>query len=109
MTYAQTLGTKAKAAEQYIAAAASKLKNNALQSISDSLIENTEKIIAANKLDLENAIKNGMSASMQDRLMLNESRIKDISSSVLKLIEAEDQFGPSLIEFNALVEMKGHG
>ena len=41
----------------------------------------------------ENAVKNGMSVSMQDRLMLNEKRISDIASSVLKLIEAEDLIG----------------
>lgn len=34
-----------------------------------------------------------MSVSMQDRLMLNEKRISDIASSVLKLIEAEDLIG----------------
>ena len=93
MTYIETLGSKAKAAEYAAASASSKLKNDALKSIADSLTQNTEKIINSNKIDLDNAVKNGMSASMQDRLMLNESRIKDIASSVLKLVEAEDLIG----------------
>lgn len=93
MTYIETLGAKAKAAEHAAASASAKLKNQALKSIADALIENTSLIIEKNKLDLENAAKNGMSVSMQDRLMLNEKRISDIASSVLKLIEAEDLIG----------------
>lgn len=93
MTYIETLGAKAKAAEHTAASASAKLKNEALKSIADALIQNTSLIIEKNKLDLENAVKNGMSVSMQDRLMLNEKRISDIASSVLKLIEAEDLIG----------------
>lgn len=93
MTYIETLGAKAKTAEHAAASASAKLKNEALKSIADALIENTGLIIEKNKLDLDNAVKNGMSVSMQDRLMLNEKRISDIASSVLKLIEAEDLIG----------------
>lgn len=93
MTYIETLGAKAKAAEHAAASASAKLKNEALKSIADALIQNTSLIIKKNKLDLDNAVKNGMSVSMQDRLMLNEKRISDIASSVLKLIEAEDLIG----------------
>lgn len=93
MTYIETLGAKAKAAEHAAASASVKLKNEALKSIADALIQNTSLIIEKNKLDLDNAVKNGMSVSMQDRLMLNEKRISDIASSVLKLIEAEDLIG----------------
>ena len=93
MTYIETLGAKAKAAEHAVASASAKLKNEALKSIADALIQNTSLIIEKNKLDLDNAVKNGMSVSMQDRLMLNEKRISDIASSVLKLIEAEDLIG----------------
>lgn len=93
MTYIETLGAKAKAAEHAAASASAKLKNEALKSIADALIQNTSLIIEKNKLDLENAVKNGMSVSMQDRLMLNEKRISDIASSVLKLIEAKDLIG----------------
>lgn len=93
MTYVQSLGAKAKAAEYAASSAPSKLKNDALKAIADALVANTDKIIAANKLDLDNAVANGMSASMQDRLMLNAARINDIASAVLKLIEAEDLIG----------------
>ncbi len=93
MTYVETLGQKAKAVEYAVSSAPSKLKNDALKAIADALINNTDKIIEANKLDLDNADQNGMSVSMQDRLMLNADRIRSIADSVLKLIEAEDLIG----------------
>lgn len=93
MTYVETLGANAKNAERFAASASSKTKNDALKAIADALVKNSDKIIEANNVDLENAVKNGMSASMQDRLKLDESRIKDIASGVLKLVEAEDLIG----------------
>jgi glutamate-5-semialdehyde dehydrogenase len=93
MTYIEDLGAKAKAASRSIASAGTLIKNNALSAIAGALLENTDKIIEQNKLDLENAVKSGMSPSMQDRLMLNQSRIKAISDSVLKLIELDDPIG----------------
>ncbi len=89
----EQLGIKAKAAEKYIASAGTQKKNAALKAIADALIENTERIIAQNKLDLENAQANNISSVMQDRLMLNADRIRNISDCVLKLIDLEDVVG----------------
>ncbi|HBN11586.1 MAG TPA: glutamate-5-semialdehyde dehydrogenase [Ruminococcus sp.] len=93
MSYIEELGKKAKAAKRVAACTSTAMKNNALAAIADALTEKTELIISQNKLDLENAVKNNMSAAMQDRLMLNEQRIKGISDSVRKLIELEDIIG----------------
>lgn len=93
MSYIEELGKKAKAAKRITACASTAMKNNALAAIADALVENTDFIISQNKLDLEAAVKNNMSAAMQDRLMLNEQRIKGISDSVKKLIELEDIIG----------------
>lgn len=93
MTYIENLGANAKAASRFIASASTIKKNSALAAISDALIKNTEKIIEHNKTDLNNAVKSGMSVSMQDRLMLDEKRIGAIADSVLKLIELEDPVG----------------
>lgn len=93
MTYIESLGKKAKIAEPYIASAQAHVKNAALVSIAEALIANTKLIIEKNKLDLENAVKNKMTEAMQDRLMLNESRIKSIADAVIKLSEAEDIIG----------------
>lgn len=93
MKYIETLGQKAKAAEPIIAAAQTNLKNAALTAIAKILIEKTPQIIEQNKLDLENAVKNNMSESMRDRLMLDAGRIKGIADAVMKLAEADDVVG----------------
>ncbi|MCI7803512.1 MAG: glutamate-5-semialdehyde dehydrogenase [Oscillospiraceae bacterium] len=93
MTYIETLGQKAKAAEPFIASAQTSIKNAALKAIADALTEKTPLIIEQNKLDLENAVKNNMSRAMQDRLMLDADRIKGIADAVLTLAEAEDIIG----------------
>lgn len=93
MNYIETLGKNAKAAEPFIAAASTNVKNKALIAIADALTEKTPLIIEKNSIDLENAVKNNMSKAMQDRLMLNADRIKGIADAVLKLADSEDVIG----------------
>lgn len=93
MNYIETLGKNAKAAEPFIAVASTNVKNKALIAIADALTQKTPLIIEKNGIDLENAVKNNMSKAMQDRLMLNEDRIKGIADAVLKLADSEDVIG----------------
>ena len=65
-----------KEAEKTLMVASSEKKNQALKKIAEGLIENTDKIIEANKVDLENGEKNGMAKSMLDRLKLDKERIQ---------------------------------
>ncbi|MBR5371224.1 MAG: gamma-glutamyl-phosphate reductase, partial [Oscillospiraceae bacterium] len=60
------LGKRAKAVKNILAAASPKQKNDALAAIADALVRRTDEIITANKVDLENAVKNNMSKAMQD-------------------------------------------
>ncbi len=96
MTYIEELGINAKKAESSIRGISQQQKNKALTSIAAALRENTDKIITANKIDLENAVKNNMSKSLQDRLMLNEKRINDIAEGVLKIVSLPDPVGKVL-------------
>lgn len=93
MTYIETLGSNAVKVKKILAVADTGKKNSALAEISRALIENSDKIIEANRKDLTAAKENGMSVSMQDRLMLNEDRIKGIASAVDELIKLEDPIG----------------
>ena len=93
MTYIETLGSNAVKVKKILAVADTGKKNSALAEISRALIENSDKIIEANQKDLTAAKENGMSVSMQDRLMLNEDRIKGIASAVDELIKLEDPIG----------------
>lgn len=93
MNYAETLGAKAKASEKAMRCASTEQKNKALAAIEAALTENTDKILAANKLDMEAAEKNGMSAALQDRLRLTPDRIKGIAAGVADVIKLDDPIG----------------
>lgn len=93
MNYAETLGAKAKASEKAMRCASTEQKNKALAAIEAALTENTDKILAANKLDMEAAVKNGMSAALQDRLKLTPDRIKGIAAGVADVIMLDDPIG----------------
>lgn len=89
----QELGARAKSAAPQLAAASPKQKNDALAAIADALIARTDEIIEANKVDLDNAVKNNMSKAMQDRLLLNPERISGMAEGVRKLISLEEIVG----------------
>ena len=93
MNYTQELGIKAKNAEPDIAGASTKLKNDALATISKALRDNTVLIISENAKDLQAAKENGMSESMQDRLKLDEKRIESMAKGVDELIAMNDPIG----------------
>ncbi len=93
MSYIEELGKNAKRAERSVAVASAKLKNDALTAISKALIEKIPEIISANSIDLDNAVKNDMSVSLQDRLMLNEERIRAMALSVMELVNAREVVG----------------
>ncbi|MDE5763999.1 MAG: glutamate-5-semialdehyde dehydrogenase [Ruminococcus sp.] len=93
MGYTQDLGIRAKTAEPVISSASTKIKNDALAAISKALIDNTELIIAENAKDIESAKENNMSEAMQDRLKLDEKRIKNMADGVNELIALNDPIG----------------
>ena len=93
MTYIETLGANAAAAKKSLISADTQKKNAALAKIAEALVKRSSEIIEANAADLKAARENGMSVSMQDRLMLNEDRIKGISDAIGELIKLEDPIG----------------
>lgn len=93
MTYLEELGAKAKAAESSIRGISQQEKNDALTAVADSLEENAERIIEANRKDLENAVKNNMSEAMRDRLRLDSDRIRGIAEGVRKIVSLPDPVG----------------
>lgn len=86
------MGKKAKAAARTLAVAGEK-KNDALKAIAKALTDNADKIIAANKIDIENGIKNNLTSALLDRLKLDEKRIKGIADGVLEVAALPDPVG----------------
>jgi glutamate-5-semialdehyde dehydrogenase len=93
MSYITTLGQAAKASSKILSAATTETKNNALKKIAEALSIREKDIIAANEIDLKNALENGMSEAMQDRLRLTKERINGIVSAVLELVDLPDPVG----------------
>jgi glutamate-5-semialdehyde dehydrogenase len=93
MGYINELGAAAKAAAKVTATLRTDEKNKALKNIASALLTNESKITAANEQDLKNAIENGMSEAMQDRLRLTPARIKGIADSIEDVIRLSDPIG----------------
>lgn len=89
----ERLGINAKKAEKTLMVASSEKKNQALKKIAEGLIENTDKIIEANKVDLENGEKNGMAKSILDRLKLDKERIEGMAKGVLDVATLPEPVG----------------
>ena len=83
----------AKEASYILASASINLRNAALFAIADGLEANIESVLKANSIDMENAKSNGISVAMQDRLMLNEERIRAIASAVRQITALPDALG----------------
>ncbi len=92
MTVIEQMGAAAKVAARTLATAGEK-KNDALKAIAAALVAQADSIIAANRIDLENGKQNGLSASLLDRLMLDQKRIEGIAQGVLEVAALPDPIG----------------
>ena len=76
-------------------------KNKALRAMSDALLAHLDEILEANKIDLDNAIKNNIAPVMIKRLELTEAKIKGIANDILNVMNLEDPVGKVLDEYTA--------
>lgn len=92
MTVIENMGKKAKDASRVLATAGA-IKNKALNAVADALIDNTDKIVKANDIDLENGKAAGLTPSLLDRLKLGSDRIKSMAKGVRKVALINDPVG----------------
>ena len=71
-------------------------KNAVLHTAADLLINKEEKILSANKLDIEYAEKKGMAKGMIDRLALTSARIADMANGLRQVASLNDPVGDVL-------------
>ncbi len=81
----------AKAFSRQLAVLGETAKNQALELIERELLESVEEVIAANKLDLEEARKNNTCAANMDRLTLNEQRIQGMAKGIRNIINIKEE------------------
>ncbi len=91
-------GRLAKDASYILQSLSEEEKNAGLLSVADALCDNSEKIIAENAKDIENAKAAGTSPSMLDRLMLDRKRIESMALSVRQVCDLADPVGEVLSE-----------
>jgi glutamate-5-semialdehyde dehydrogenase len=86
----------AKASSSALARANSNLKNSALENFAIELESNVPRILEANALDLKNAVENGVSTGLQDRLKLDQARISSLAKAVRLVISLPDPIGQNV-------------
>jgi len=86
-------GKAAKAASRKLAFLSTEVKNKALVNIAEALIDKRDEILAANKIDYEEAKASGMNEAMLDRLMLSPSRLEGMAQDTKTVAALPDPVG----------------
>ncbi|WP_295962830.1 glutamate-5-semialdehyde dehydrogenase [uncultured Bartonella sp.] len=93
------MGRDARSASRTLALSPSKQKTQALEAIAKNIRDHQADILAANAKDIEKAKKNGMSAALVDRLLLDEKRISSIADAVHIIANLPDPVGEIMSEW----------
>jgi glutamate-5-semialdehyde dehydrogenase len=87
------LGAKARAAASELALTNTKTKNTALLAAADRLVSSADSLLAANTRDRDQAITEGISGALLDRLTLTESRVIAMAEGLRKVAALLDPVG----------------
>ncbi len=90
------IGSAARAAARRVREASNETKTLALREAAKAIRARKAEILAANALDLDAAKASGMTASLMDRLALNEARIEAIAKAVEDVAGQADPNGREL-------------
>ena len=94
--YIEEMGKKAKEASKKLLTLDTRTKNKALVMIAEELINKKEEIKEANRLDIENGKKEGLSFALLDRLELTDKRIEAMSQGLMEIAAFTDPIGEIL-------------
>jgi glutamate-5-semialdehyde dehydrogenase len=94
------MGRSARAAATELARADAATKNQALLAAAKSIEASAADILAANKIDMEAGEKKGLSASMLDRLLLNDERIQGMANGLRAIAELNDPINDVIAEWD---------
>ena len=88
-----TIAADARKASFAMAKLSSNVKNELLMDMAMALINNAPHIIEENRKDLQAGEKNGLSAAMLDRLMLDGARVKGMADAIREVAALPDPVG----------------
>ena len=92
------IGDRARSASRSLPRLTTAQKNASLHAIADTLVADQDGILAANALDVEDGRRDGLSASLLDRLLLDEARLRDIAHNVRLVADLPDPVGETFDE-----------
>lgn len=87
---------RAKSAAYEMSKLSAEAKNTALNKMADALEANTAEILAANKIDVQEARNKGLKASLLDRLALDQKKIQTMSKELREVAALADPIGTVL-------------
>ena len=87
------LASTARESAQTLATASSSRKNAVLATLAQKLLSNSKSIINANKKDLAEGKKAGLSSAMLDRLRIDQKRLQGIIMGVEQVAMLNDPIG----------------
>ena len=96
----QRLGNQAEVASRALAKATGKQKSDALLAAASALDASRTQILAANEIDLKNAVEKQLSDSMVDRLRLDNLRVDGIIAGIQSIAGMDDPVGRVLSEWD---------
>ena len=100
------MGKKAVEAKYCLQKLTESEKNKALLTVADTLVKDSEKILAANAIDIKTGEEKGMHAGMIDRLRLTEDRIKAMADGLRIITELPDCLNETIESFTRPNGMK---
>lgn len=95
----QEMGLRAVKAKYDLQKATEEEKNRALILVADRLLEEENKILAANQQDIEAGERNGVHPGMLDRLRLNKNRLQGMAEGLRQIATLPDPIGEVLESF----------
>lgn len=98
--YLESLGTKAQEAKSGLQRLTTEEKNKALAASAEALVKATDRLLAANDKDYQNAQKDGMAQGLLDRLKLTPQRIEAMAEGLRQIADLPDPVGELMEAFD---------
>lgn len=98
-TVMEPIGRAAVAAARALANADTAARNTALKAAADAVRVRSAAILAANRLDLQQAGERGLSAALMDRLMLDEKRVAAMAAGIEEIVALADPVGSVIAQW----------
>ena len=99
-TVISDIAIAARLAARTLAISSNAERNKVLINIASELETNLDLILEANEIDMAVAKKAGINQSLQDRLLLNEKRVRQMADAARDIAKLADPLGKILVERN---------